>query len=136
MYNLIEYTDNYSKTSGSLYQFYRDEPNDNDIAEYESFTFKTKFLNNTNNAGIINLKIAVPLKYLSNFWKTLEMPLINCEINLILTLSKTFVIFEGNRATTFATTDTKLYVLVVSLSTQDNTKLLPQLKTGFRRTVN
>ena len=81
MYSLIEYSDNYSKKSGSLYQFCRDEPNDN-ITDSQSFKLKSKFLDNTNNVGIINTKIAVLLKYLSNFWRTLEMPLINCEIIL------------------------------------------------------
>ena len=129
MYNLIEYRDNYSKTSASLYQFCRNEPN-NVITESESFKFK--FLDNTNNAGITNAKIAAPLKYLSNFWRTLEMPLINCGINHILTC----VFFEGDRVINFAITDTKLCVPVVTLSVQDNPKLLPQLKSGFKRTIN
>ena len=64
------------------------------------------------------------------------MPLINCEINLILTWSKNYVISERHRATTFAKTDTKLYVPVVTLSAQDNTNLLRLLKSGFRRTIN
>ena len=81
MYSLIEYSENYSKKSGSLYQFCRDKPNDN-ITDSQSFKFKSKFLDNTNNAGIINAKTAALLKYLSNFWRTLEMPLINCEIIL------------------------------------------------------
>ena len=70
----------------------------------------------------------VPLKYLSNFWKTIEMPVINCEINLILTQSDKCVFSNDAKATTFAITDTKLYVPVVILSTQDNAKLLEQLK--------
>ena len=64
------------------------------------------------------------------------MPLISCEINLILNLSANFVISEGNRVTTSAITDTKLYVLVVTLSTQDNAKRLEQLKSCFKRTIN
>ena len=87
MYNLIEYSNNYSKAPESLYQFYRDELNDNDITDSESFKFRSKFLNNTNNAVIINSKIAVPLKYSSNFWRAVEMLLINSEISLILTCS-------------------------------------------------
>ena len=51
----------------------------------DSFNFKTKITGHTNNDGIINVEIMVPLKYLSNFWRTLEMPLINCEVELILT---------------------------------------------------
>ena len=78
----------------------------------------------------------VPLKLLSNFWRTLEMPLINCEVNLILTWSSTCVTNESNGAGTFAITDTKLYVPVVTLSTQENTKFLQQLKSGFKRVIN
>ena len=81
----------------------------------------------------------VSLKYLSNFWKTLEMPLINFEINLILTWSANCIIASNtvaDRATTFAITDSKLYVPVVTLSTQDNAKLLQQLKSGFQRTIS
>ena len=76
-------------------------------------------------------KMLKPLKYLSNFWRTLEMPLINCEVNLILRWSSTCVITDSNGAGTFAITDTRLYVPVVTLSTQENTKLLQQLKSGF-----
>ena len=81
----------------------------------------------------------VPLDYLSNFWRTLEMPVINCEINLILMWSSTRVIVSTNNANqnaTFTITDTKLYVPVVTLSTQENSKLLEQLKSGFKRVIN
>ena len=78
----------------------------------------------------------VPLKYLSNFWRTLDMPLINCEVSLILTWSSTCVITNSNGAGRFAITDTKLYVPLVTLSTQENTKLLQQLKSGFKRVTN
>ena len=81
----------------------------------------------------------VPLKYLSNFWRTLEMALINCEVNLMLTWSDNCVIVStdtANQIATFAITDTKLYVPVVTLSTQDNAKLLEQLKSGFKRLIN
>ena len=64
------------------------------------------------------------------------MPLVNCEINLILTWLANCITSEGNRVTTFAITDTKIYAPVVTLSTQDNTKLLQQLKSGFKRTIN
>ena len=78
MYDLIEYSQNYSKTLGSSYQCWRDEP-ENPITDSEPFKFKSRFLNSTtNNNGIINLEVAVPLKYLSNFWRTFEMPIINC----------------------------------------------------------
>ena len=78
----------------------------------------------------------VPLKHLSNFWRTLEMHLINCEVNLILTWSSTCVITNSNGAGTFEITDKKLYVPVVTLSIQENTKLLQQLKSGFKRVIN
>ena len=81
----------------------------------------------------------VPLKYLSNFWRTLEMLLINCEINLILTWSSTCVLVSTNIAAqnaTFTITDTKLYVPVVTLSTQENNKFLQQLKSGFITVIN
>ena len=81
----------------------------------------------------------IPLKYLSNFWRTLEMSLINCEVNLILTWSSTCVIVSTNivnQGATFTITDTRLYVAVVTLSTQENTKLLQQLKSGFKRVIN
>ena len=80
--------------------------------------------------------MAVPLKYLGNFWKTLEMHLINCKINLILTWSSTCVITNSIGAGTFAITDTKRYVPVATLSTQDNLKPLDQLKSAFKRTIN
>ena len=93
IYNLIEYSDNYSKTSGSLWQYYKDIPavnNNGAIVDFnganatDSFNFKTKIIGQTtdnNNggyiAGRVDVEIMVPLKYLSNFWTTLEMPLIN-----------------------------------------------------------
>ena len=85
MYNLTEYSDNYSKTSGSLWQYYKNEPNNN-IADSESFKSKVKITGKTPaDRNTKNVEIIVPLKYLSNIWRTLEMPLINCEVNLILT---------------------------------------------------
>ena len=83
--NLIEYNNNYAKTSGSLWQYYRDEPNDN-LEDSESFKSKMKITGkNPSNDNKKDVEIMVPVKYLSNFWQTLEMPLIDCEINLILT---------------------------------------------------
>ena len=120
MYNLIEYSSNYSKTSGSSYRFCWNKPN-NIITNFEWFKFKSKFLDNTNNALIINAKRAVPLKFARNFWRTGEVTLINCKISLVLSWSENCVNFEGNRVITFIITDTKLYVTVVTLSTQDNT---------------
>ena len=81
----------------------------------------------------------VPLKYLSNFWRTIEIPLINCEVGLILTWSAGCVIIYtdvANQVPIFTITVTNLYVLVVTLSTQDNAKLLPRLKYDFKRTIN
>ena len=136
MYNLIEYSDNYLKTSGSLWQYYKDEPNDN-LADSESFKSKVKITGSTPAGGNTkDVKIIVPLKYLSNFWRTLEMPLINCEVNLILTWSKDCVITNSNGGGKFVITATELYVIVVTLSTQDNAKLFQQLKSGFKRTIN
>ena len=84
MYNLIEYSDNYSKTSGSLWQYYKDDPNDN-LANSESFKSKVKITGSTPADGNTkDVKIIVPLKSLSNFWRTLEMPLINCEVSFFL----------------------------------------------------
>ena len=79
----------------------------------------------------------VPLKYLSNFWRTLAITLTDCEINVILTWSVICVISNAaaNQAKTFPVTDTKLHVLVVTLSTNDNGQLLHQLKSGFKRTI-
>ena len=85
VYNLIEHTDNYSKTSGNLWQYY---PNYN-ITESKSFIYKVKITRKTLADGNTkDVKISVPLKYLSNFWRTLEMPLINCEVTLMLTWFK------------------------------------------------
>ena len=128
MYNLIEYSDNFSKTSGSLWQYCKGIPavnNDGNIATNttDSFKFKTKITGQTNNDGEINsVEIMVPLKYLSKFWRTLEMSLINCEVELILTWSASFVIIStnvGNHNPTFTITETNLHVPVVTLSTQD-----------------
>ena len=97
VYNLIEYSDNYSKTSGSLWQYYKDEPNYN-IADSESFKSKVKITGKTpDNGNTKDAEIIVPLKYLSNFWRTLEMPLINCDVNLELTWSRDCVITKFYR---------------------------------------
>ena len=131
MYNLIEYSDHYAKTSGSLWQYFRDESDDN-LADSESFKTKIKITGKPPNNDIKkDVEIMVALKYLSNFWRTLEMPLISCEVNLILTWSSTCVITNSTDAGRFAITDTRLYVPVVTLSTQENTKLL-RLKSGLR----
>ena len=145
MYSLIEYSQNYSKTSGSLWHYYRDEPflNVNGaIADFPadnnnsaSFKFQTKIAGRTENDCTKNVKIRVPLKYLSSFWRSLEMPIINCEINLILTWSNRWFIIDNpiaGQEPTFTITDTKLYVPVVTSLTQDNAKDLQQLKSGLK----
>ena len=177
MYNLIEYSKNYRKTTGSLWNYYRDKltddrnnnfPNKN-LNNSELFKYKTSVTGSTynvdekttkaesdeidnpaddaNKSGKKEVEIAVPLKYLSNFWRTLDMPLINCEVSLILTWFRECIITSMERRVintgrdfsstnaTFQTTDTKLYVLVVTLSTENDKRLLEQLRTGFKRTI-
>ena len=98
IYNLIECSDNDSKTSGSLWQYYKDDPNDN-IIQSESFKSKIKITGKTPaNGNTKDIEIILPLKYLSNFWRTLGMPLVNFEINLILTWSSTCVTTNSIRA--------------------------------------
>ena len=136
MYNLIEYSHSYSKTSGSLWQYYKDDPND-DITQSKSFKSKIKIPRKSPEAGNTkDVEIIVPLKHLSNFWRILEMPLINCDVNLILMRSKGCVISSATGETKFEIIETKLYVLVLTLSTQDNATLLQQLKSSFKRTIN
>ena len=98
--------------------------------------FKTKITGQTNNNGRIDdVEIMVPLKYLSKFWRTLEMPLINYQVELTLDWSENYVIIStnvANQVPKFTITEANLYVPVVTLSTQDNAKLLPQLKLGFK----
>ena len=148
MYNLVEYSDSYAKTAESLWQHCKDIPARNANGEIitfsednttDSFKFKAKITGQTGNGGTKDVEIMVPLKYLSSFWRTLEMPLINCYVNLILTWSSNCVLIATaiqNQAATFEITDTKLYVPVVTLSTQENTKFLQQLKSGFKRVIN
>ena len=148
LYNLIEYSDNYVKTTGSLRQYCKDIParnNNNEITEFtggnttDSFNFKAKITGQTGDDRTKVVEIMFPLKYLSNFWRTLEMPLINCEVNLILTWSSTCVLISTNaqnQNAKFAITHTKRYVPVVILSTQENTKFLQQLKSGFKGVIN
>ena len=137
-YNLIEYGDNYLTTSGSLWQCSRDEPcldNNRTIADStganrnnKSFNHKQKVTDLNTNRCWRNVKIIVPLKYLRNFWRALEMPLINCKITLILPCSAKCVIAFGKFETTFAITDTKL---MFQLSIDDNAKL-SQLKSVLK----
>ena len=160
MYNLLEYSKNYKKATGSLWNYYRDEPSNPLSSNSESFKYKTSITGNTynvgdgednydaNKVGKNETEIVIPLKHLSNFWR---IPLINCEIELILTWSKNCVLADmtvtavGNNndppeivaptGLEFQTTDTKLYVPVVTLSTENDKKLLEQLKSGFKRAI-
>ena len=163
MYNLLEYSKNYRKTTGSLWNYYRDEPSDPLSSNSESFKYKTSIIGNTYNAGDGEAgydvdKVAknetesiVPLKHLIKFWRTLYIPLIICEIELILTWPKSCALADmiaraaGNNnnppaivapsGLEFQITDTKLHVPVVTLSKENDKRLLKQLKSGFKRTV-
>ena len=161
MYNLLE---SYRKTTGSLWNYYRDEPNsstDNDnithsILNSEFFEYKANFMENgvtQDNLTKNDVKIVIPLKHLSNFWRNLNIPLINCAVELILTWFKNCVLInkstrdadydadpivyeiDNPENAIFQITDTKLYVPVVSLSKENDAKLLEQLKSGFKRTI-
>ena len=179
MYNLIEYSKNYRKTTGSLQNFYRDGltgdrnnnnfPNKN-VINSESFKYRTSAtvstynvdakitnqkgneINNSaydrNKSGKKEVEIAVPLKYLSNFWRALKMQLINCQVSLsiliwsrecVITSMEKRVITNTQRDTSLANatfqTDAKLYVPVFALSTENDKTLLEQLRTGFKRTI-
>ena len=146
MYNLIEYCDNYSDTSGTLWRFKRDKspitnagnPDNVSTANSTSFKYKSSFIGESTAVGgnrvFKDVKIAVPLKYLSNFWRSLEMPLINCKIHLELNWSKDYVISTTDEAA-FKITNTKLYVPIVTLSSKDNVKLVTLLEDGFNRPV-
>ena len=128
MYNLLIYSKNYRKTTGRLWNCYRDEPS-NPLSSYsESFKYKTSIVGKTpqNNDSLTNAKVLIPLKYLSIFWRVLNIPLINCEVELILTWSKTCVLADmtvdadadpgivAPSGATFKITDAKLYVPVVT----------------------
>ena len=145
-YNLIKYSDNYSDTSGSLWQFKRDDapvnndgnPDEVSTVNSTSFKYKSSFIGESTivagNRVFKDVKIAIPLKYLSNFWRSLEMPLINCKIHLELNWSKDCVM-STIADTTFEITNTKLHVPIVTLSSKDNVKLVKLLEEGFKRPV-
>ena len=162
MYNLLEYSKNYKKTTGSLWNYYRDEPNsstDNNnithsILNSKSFNYKVNFISNVTNNNLTknDVKVVISLKHLSNFWKNLNIPLINCEVELVLTWFKNCVLIDKSTRdasyanpiaykidnpenATFQITDTKLYVPVVTLSKENDIKLLEKLKSGFKRTI-
>ena len=169
MYNLLEYSKNYRKTIGSLYNYYRDElsddPDDNNfdniqVVNSNTFKYKNKITGNTDNVdpgaqgydvnknGTQEVELAIPLKYLGNFWRTLNIPLISCEVSLELKWDKNCIITSleqrdiggGNRdnapkGATLAINDCKLYVPAVTLSKDDEIKLLTNLKSGFKREI-
>ena len=159
MYNLNEYSKNYRKTDGSLDNYYRDEPNSEIVVgitdlinNSASYDCKAKLTNRFPNfVGPVqvllrNVKIIVPLKHLGNFWRELNMSLINCEVELKLKWNKTCVLInKAIRAAgviintpinaTLTVTNCKLYVPVVTLRAIHDNKLLNSLKTGFKRTI-
>ena len=158
MYNLLEYCKN-RKTTGILWNYYRDRASNHFSSNTESFKYKTSITGNTydgddeaNKVGKNETEVVVPLKHLSSFWRILNIPLINFEIKLILTWCKKRTVADmtvraaGNNndppaivaptALEFQITDTKLYVPVVTLSTEIDKKLLEQLKSGYKSGTN
>ena len=143
MYNLLMYSKNYKKTTGSLWNYYKDQPSDPLNTDSQSFKYKTSITGNTynvdndddnydaNKVGKKETEIVIPLKHLSNFWRNLDILLINCEVELILTWSKNCVLaYMTVRAARnndnppailaptgleFQITDKKLFVPVVTL---------------------
>ena len=144
MYNLIEYSDNYQDSSATLYQYKRDEPPEDDaVADLtadnsSSFKYKVSLLRNPVLDGNLtkrSVKVVVPLKYLSNFFRSLEMPLINCKIKLNLTWKKECVLSTDAGDAVFIINDTKMYVPVVTFSKEDNKDFIEQQNKGFQRSI-
>ena len=161
MYHLLEYSKNYRKKTGSLCNYYKNEPSDILSSDSKSFKYKTSINGSAYNIGVgeagydankfvkTETEVVIPLKHLSNFWRSLNIPLIICKVELILTWSKNCVLVDMTERDTegdnpaivalteleFKITDTKLYVPVVTSSKENDTKLLQQLKTGFKRTI-
>ena len=144
MYNLIEYSDNYQDSSATLYQYKRDEPleanaiNNLTTDNSSSLKYKVSLLDNPVLDGNItkrSAKVVVPLTYLSNFFRTLEMPLINCKIKLNLTWKKECVLSNQDGAAVFIINDTKMYVPVATLSKEDNKDFIEQQNKGFQRSI-
>ena len=140
MYNLIECSDNFSDTSGSLCQFKIDGGPANNadltIDNSESFKYKAALVEKTANhnnekRSVEGTKIVVPLKYLSNFWRSLEMFLINCKVNLELNWNCT--LSSDGYSAKCEIADAKLHVPIVNLSTKDSVSLAKQLREGFKR---
>ena len=144
MCNVVEYSDNYQDSSATLYQYKRDEsPEDDAVVDLtadnsSSFKYKVSLLGNPVLDGNItkrSVKVVVPLKYLSNFFRLLEMPLINCKIKLNLSWKKECVLSNQAGAAVFIINDTKLYVSVVTLSKEDNKDFIEQHNKGFQRSI-
>ena len=159
MYNLLEYSKNYRKATGSLQNYYKDEPSNPLFSNSASFKYKTSITGNTYNDGVNDdgydankigknkTEVVIPLKHLSNFCRALNIPLINCEVELILNWSKNCVLadMKANAAANpaivtptgleFKILDTKQYVPVITLSKENDIKLLEELKLGFKRTI-
>ena len=160
MHNLLEYSKNYRKTIGSLYNYYRDQLSDNandnnfnniKVVNSNTFKYKNKIINDTNNAGTKDIELAIPLKYLDNFWRSLNIALISCEVSLELKWDKNCVLTSleqrviagadpparDNEPTCASLEITKsiLYIPVVTLSKDDEIKLLTNLKSGFKREI-
>ena len=144
MYNVIEYSDNYQDSSATLYQYKRNQPPEDDVVadltadNSSSFKFKVSLLGNPVLDGNItkrSVKVVVQLKYLSNFFRSLEMPLINCKIKLNLSWKKECVSSNQAGAAVFIINDTKLYVPVVTLSKEDNKDFIEQQNKGLQRSI-
>ena len=150
IYNLIEYSSNYSETTGSLWFYSKDEAIDfnADIANdnnFNSFTYKAKLLRNTTGQTAPNIAngIAVLLKYLSIFWRSPGMPLINCKVELKVKWTKYCVLFAASAANAnansnniiFTIKSTKLCLPVVTLSAKDNEKLSKLFTKGIEKSV-
>ena len=145
MYSLIEYSDNYQDSSATLYQYKQDEPPEGDaVADLtadntSSFKYKVSSLGNPVLDGNIakrSVKVVAPLKYLSNFSRSLEMPLINCKIKFNLTWKKESVLSTDVGNAVFIINDTKMYVPVVTLSKEDNKDFIEQKNKGFQRSIS
>ena len=151
IYNLTEYRKKYSKTSVTLRDYYIDISID-PITNSKYFKYKTSITGKTaNNGNTKEVEFSVPLNYLRNFWRKLDMPLINHKVSSTLTWSKNCVLtdmkttpagadnnrpaVEAPAGATFSITDAKLSVQVVTLSTKDDNTLLEQSKTGSKRTI-
>ena len=144
MYNLIEYSYNYQDSSATLYQYKRDEPpeanaiDDLTVDNSNSFKYKVSLLGNpvvADNIAKRSVKVVIPLKYLSNFFRSLEMPLINCKIKLNLTWKKECVLSTDADNAVFIINDTKMYVPVVTLSKEDNKDFIEQQNKGFQKSI-